>query len=288
MEVGGGEMRPGRPGRRPQGPSPPRPRSAGPPRPPRGDDEGGAWQIEGRHPVQEALRSGRPIHRVVLERGAGGPAIAAIRYAARAAGVPVVEVGPEALARMSRTQRAQGVIALAAARGYVTLEDLLAAAEASGRPALFFCLDGIEDPQNLGAILRVADGCGAHGVVIPRRRSAGLGPGTARASAGAVEHVPVARVANLTHALETLKARGAWVAGADAGGDLDYQDHDWTLPTAVVIGAEGAGLGRLVRERCDVLLRIPMAGRLASLNAAAACAVLGFEAARQRRARGLA
>lgn len=253
---------------------------------PDADPEDAAWQVEGRHPVREALQAGRPIHRILLERGTGGPAIAAIRGAARAAGVPVVELGKDAFARLSRTGRAQGVIALAAARPYVELDDLLLAVAKSGRPALLFCLDQLSDPQNLGTILRVADGCGAHGVVIPKRRSAGLGPGAARASAGAVEHVPVARVPNLVRAIETLKAAGIWAVGADAAGDREYTDVDWTQPTALVIGSEGGGLARLVRETCDVLVKIPMAGRLASLNAATAAAVLGFEAARQRRSRG--
>lgn len=243
-------------------------------------------QIEGRHPVREALASGRLIRKVLVARSRAetGP-LAEIVHLARRRQVSVQEVDPRWLDRMARTRTHQGVIALAAARPAVDPQDILAAARARGEPALVVLLDGIEDPQNVGAIIRVAEGAGAHGVILPARRASGLTSAVARASAGAIEHLPVAVVTNLTRTMKDLKEAGLWAAGADPSGE-DLYATDLMAPLAVVIGSEGRGLSRLVRESCDYLIRIPTRGRVASLNAATAAAVVLFELARRQGGRG--
>lgn len=239
--------------------------------------------IEGRNPVLEALRAGRPINKLLLAHGAQSRgAVDEIIRRARAAGVPVERVDPRAVQRLSPTGRSQGVVALAAARGYAGLDDLLERSRRLGEPALYVLLDGIEDPQNLGAIVRTAEAAGVHGVVVPARRAAGLTAAVARASAGAVEYVPVARVTNLSQAMECLSREQVWTVGIDPGGDRDYTHVDYRQPVALVIGAEGRGISRLVRERCDMLVRLPMKGRIASLNASVAAALVMYEALRQR------
>ncbi|MGH2453190.1 MAG: 23S rRNA (guanosine(2251)-2'-O)-methyltransferase RlmB [bacterium] len=240
-------------------------------------------QIEGRHPVREALASGRPIRKVLVARTPRtGGALAEIVLLARRRRVSVQEVDPRWLDRMAHTRAHQGVIALAGARPTVEPEELLAAARARGEPALVVLLDGMEDPQNVGAIIRVAEAAGAHGLILPARRASGLTPAVARASAGAMEHLPVAVVTNLTRTINDLKRAGLWVLGADLAG-ADFYATDLVPPLAVVIGGEGRGLSRLVRESCDHLVRIPMRGRVASLNAATAAAVLLFEIGRRQR-----
>ncbi len=239
--------------------------------------------IEGRNPVAEALRAGRPVNKILFSRGSGHhPVLAEILSLARAAGVPVESVNKEALDRISTGRAHQGVIALAAARDYVTLADLLDVSQVRGEPALYCVLDGIEDPHNLGAIIRSADASGFHGVVVRARRAAGLTAVVAKASAGAVEYVPVARVSNIAQTIEALKKGDVWVVGIDAAGTVEYTDVDFTLPTAVVVGAEGGGLSDLVRKRCDWLTAIPMKGRVSSLNASVAAALVMYEALRQR------
>lgn len=239
-------------------------------------------QIEGRHPVLEALRVGRPIRKLLVSRSAvPGPAIGELLREARRRGVPVQQVDPAALARLARTRAPQGVIALAAARPTVELADILAGARSRGEAPFVVLLDGVEDPGNLGAVIRSAEAAGAHGVVIPRRRAAGLSPAVAAASAGAVEHLPVAQVSNLAAAIEQLKREGVWVIGADAAARESLYDVDLRPPVALVAGGEGRGLSRLVRERCDRLVRIPMRGATASLNVSVAAAVLMFEVRRQ-------
>lgn len=242
-----------------------------------------AEQIEGRHPVREALAGGRAIRKLLVARTARG-ALADILTLARGRQVPVQEVDPRWLDRIAHGVAHQGVIALAAARPTVGLDDLLARARARGEAPLLVLLDGIQDPQNVGAIIRVAEGAGAHGVVLPARRASGLTAAVARASAGAIEHLPVAQVTNLARAIAGLKRENLWVAGADPAGE-DLYAADLAPPLAVVIGGEGRGLSRLVREACDRLVRIPLAGRVASLNAATAAAVVLFEI-RRRLARG--
>ena len=238
--------------------------------------------LEGRNAVAEALKSGRTLDKVYVASGDTDRALARLAAQAREAGAAVVQVERRRLDQMSATGAHQGIIAQAAAHGYVTLEDILAVAEARGEAPLIVLCDELNDPHNLGAILRTAECAGAHGVVIPKRRSVGLTAVVAKTSAGAVEHMAVARVSNLTAAIEQLKKAGVWVYGTDAAGKTDLYHADFRGPAAIVIGSEGYGMSRLVAERCDVLLSIPMKGQINSLNASAAAAVLLYEAVRQR------
>ncbi|MFO7312003.1 MAG: 23S rRNA (guanosine(2251)-2'-O)-methyltransferase RlmB [Bacillota bacterium] len=246
----------------------------------------GEGLIAGRNPVREALLAGRPVERLLVAEGAGGASLAEIVRLAAERGIAVQYADRRRLDRLAEGQVHQGVVAIAAPKAYVPLEEILARAQAQGEPPLLLLLDEVQDPHNLGSLLRSADGAGAHGVVIPKRRSAGLTMTVARTSAGAVEYVPVAQVPNLVQAIRTLKERGLWVVGADMAGEQDLWDADLTGPLAVVIGGEDKGLGRLVRESCDFLIRIPMRGRVNSLNAGVAGAVILFEIARQRRGGG--
>ena len=251
-----------------------------PPAPREGEGDG---FIEGRNPVVEALRAGHPIDKVYLARGEGDSALGYVAAAARARGIVVVETDRRRLDAMSRTHSHQGVIAVAAAREYASVDDLLAAARDRGEPPLLVVCDELSDPHNLGAVIRTAECAGAHGVIIPKRRSAGLTAVVAKTSAGAVSYLPVARVPNLTALLKQLKQEGIWVFGTAADGATPLYQADLKGPAAIVIGSEGAGMGRLVREQCDFLLSIPMRGRLNSLNASAAAAIVLYEAVRQRR-----
>jgi 23S rRNA (guanosine2251-2'-O)-methyltransferase len=201
---------------------------------------------------------------------------------ARNENIPVQRVDRQRLDKFAPETAHQGVVALAAAREYVEVEDILKAVQ-PGEAPLLMLLDEIHDPHNLGAILRTAEAAGVHGVIIPRRRSAPLTQTVARSSAGAVEYVPVARVANLAMTMEDLKKKGLWIAGADAGGRELYWDARLDGPLALVIGGEDKGLGRLVKERCDMLVRFPMYGRINSLNASVAAALFAYEVLRQRR-----
>ena len=238
--------------------------------------------IEGRNAVIEALRAGETIDKIYLQKGETDRTLGHIASTARAAGVVVVEADKRKLDAMSRTHAHQGVIALAAVREYVSVESILSAAAEKGEPPLIVVCDEISDPHNLGAVIRTAECAGAHGVVIPKRRSAGLTAVVAKTSAGAVAHMPVARVPNIPSLLKDLKKRGVWVFGTAASGDTELYEADLKGPAAVVIGSEGSGMTRLAMENCDVLVRIPMRGRLNSLNASAAAAILLYEAVRQR------
>ena len=238
--------------------------------------------IEGRNAVIEALRAGRNIDKIYLAKGDVDKTLGHIASKARAAGVVVVECDRRKLDYLSATHAHQGVIALCAVREYCTLEDILAlAAEREEKPFVIVC-DEISDPHNLGAIIRSAECAGAHGVVIPKRRSAGLTAIVDKASAGAAEHMLIARVPNLPAALDTLKSRGLWVYGTAADGTSPLWETDLTGPAALVIGSEGDGMGRLVRESCDFTLSLPMKGRLNSLNASAAASIVMYEVLRQR------
>ena len=239
--------------------------------------------IEGRNAVIEALRVGTSIDKIYLQKGETDRTLGHIASKARAAGVVVVEADRRKLDAMSRTHAHQGVIALAAVREYATVEAILQAAADRGEAPLLVICDEISDPQNLGAIIRTAECAGAHGVVIPKRRSAGLTAVVAKTSAGAVAHVPVARVPNLPALLDDLKKQGVWVFGTAADGATSLYDADLKGPSAIVIGSEGSGMGRLVAQRCDFLVSIPMHGKLNSLNASASAAILLYEAVRQRR-----
>ncbi len=243
-------------------------------------DEAGL--IEGRNAVREALRAGTPIDKLYLAAGETDRTLAALAAEARRAGVVVVECERRKLDGMSATHSHQGVIAVAAARAYATVEDLLSAARQRGERPLLVVGDGISDPRSLGAIIRTAECAGAHGVIIPKRRSAGLTATVAKTSAGAVSYLPVARVANIPSLLQQLQKERVWVFGAAAEGTVSLYEADLKGPAALVIGSEGDGMTRLARERCDFLVRIPMRGQISSLNASAAAAILLYEAVRQR------
>ena len=238
--------------------------------------------IEGRNAVIEALRAGTAIDKIYLQKGETDKTLGHIAAKARAAGTVVVEADRRKLDAMSRTHAHQGVIALAPVREYATVEDIFQSAADKGEPPLLVVCDELSDPHNLGAVIRTAECAGAHGVVIPKRRSAGLTAVVGKTSAGAVAHVPVARVPNLPALLKELKDRGVWVFGTAADGTTSLYDADLKGPAAIVIGSEGDGMGRLVRESCDFLVSIPMRGKLNSLNASAAAAILLYEAVRQR------
>lgn len=238
--------------------------------------------IEGRNAISEALKSGRTLDKVFVADGDTDRALSRLAALAREAGAAVVQVDRRRLDQMSQTHAHQGIIAQAAAHSYATVEDILQRAADRGEAPLLILCDELSDPHNLGAILRTAECAGAHGVIIPKRRSVGLTAVVAKTSAGAVEHMPVARVSNLASTIEDLKRQGIWVFGTDAAGTTDLYHADFQGPTAIVIGSEGFGMSRLVAERCDLLLSIPMKGQINSLNASSAAAVLLYEAVRQR------
>ena len=238
--------------------------------------------IAGRNAVTEALKSGRPIDSIYVRKGDRTGSIGAILRMAKQAGITVKEADPKKLDAMCAGENHQGVAAVAAVHAFSEVEDIFALAESRGeRPFIIVC-DEIADPHNLGAILRTAECSGAHGVVIPKRRSAGLTAIVGKTSAGAVAHVPVARVPNITTLLKELKKEGVWVFGAAAEGNTSLYKADLKGPAAIVIGSEGDGMSRLVAENCDFTVSIPMFGKINSLNASAAAAVLLYEAVRQR------
>lgn len=239
--------------------------------------------IAGRNPVIEALKSGTPLNKILLANNIERHGVvAAILHLAQEKSVPVEYVERGVLDRLSAIPANQGVMAYVAAREYVGLTDLLSLAPEGSKPPLYIVLDGIEDPHNLGAIIRTAEATGVRGVIIRERRSVGLTPAVSKASAGAVEYVPVARVPNIAQALDTFKKNRVWVVGVDQAGEVDYTAVDYRPPTAIVIGGEGKGLSVLVRERCDFVVSIPMKGKITSLNASVAAAVVLYEALKQR------
>lgn len=249
------------------------------PQEPREEVEG---QLEGRNAVTEALRSGRTMDKVFIAAGDTDKALQRLAAQAKEAGAVVVPVDRRKLDAMSTTRAHQGVIALAAATEYATIDDLLqTAADRNESPLLVIC-DELSDPHNLGAILRSAECAGAHGVIIPKRRSVGLTATVAKASAGAVEYMKVARVTNLNAAIAELKEKGVWVFGTAAEGSIPMYQANLTGPAAIVIGSEGDGMNRLVQKNCDVTVHIPMAGKITSLNASCAATILLYEAVRQR------
>ena len=240
-------------------------------------------QLEGRNAVTEALRSGRRLDQLYVAEGAVDRSLSRLAAMAAEQGAVVVRCARKKLDAMSQTNAHQGVIAMAAAHEYAELDDVLASAEEKGEAPLIVICDELSDPHNLGAILRTAECVGAHGVIIPKRRSVGLTATVAKASAGAIEYVPVVRVTNVTAAIRELKSRGVWIYGTAADGGIELFDADLSGPAAIVIGNEGSGMSRLVAESCDACIRIPMKGRVSSLNASAAAAVLLYEAFRRRR-----
>ena len=238
--------------------------------------------IEGRNTVIEALRAGTAMDKVYIAKGETDATLGHIASTARGKGIVVVEADRRKLDAMSVTRSHQGVIAVAAVREYASVSDILQSARDKGETPLVVVCDELSDPHNLGAVIRTAEAAGAHGVIIPKRRSAGLTAIVAKTSAGAVSYLPVARVANLTALLRELKEEGLWVFGTAADGSTSLYQADLKGPAAIVIGSEGNGMSRLVREQCDFLLSIPMRGQVNSLNASAAAAVVLYEAVRQR------
>lgn len=235
----------------------------------------------GRNPVLEALRTERDINKIFMGENAVKGSAGQIAQLAKERGVSVQVVPNRKLDQMSEGNH-QGVIAQVAAYQYAEVDDILKLAEERNEQPFIMILDELEDPHNLGSIMRTADAAGAHGIIIPKRRSVGLTATVAKASTGAIEHIPVARVTNLARTIEELKERGLWIAGTDAKGADDYRNLDGTMPIGLVIGSEGKGMGRLIREKCDFLVKLPMAGRITSLNASVAASLLMYEVYRKR------
>lgn len=251
--------------------------------------EESASHVYGVLPVLELLRAGsRPVERITLAEGGHEHRLRELFELARAAGVPVRRVPRAELQRVAPAgANHQGIVATVAAARYLSTEELLArltARKGTEDEPLAVVLDGVEDPRNLGAIIRTAECAGAHGVFVPERRAAGLTETVAKAAAGALEYVPVARAANVARLVEELKEQGIWTVGTAADAAQDYTEWDWRQPCALLLGGEGAGLRRLVRERCDVLVRVPLRGRISSLNVSVAAGVVLYEAVRQRTA----
>ncbi|MBP2645657.1 MAG: methyltransferase, TrmH family, group 3 [Firmicutes bacterium] len=238
--------------------------------------------VAGRNSVMEALKGGRTINKLLVSKGERQGSLKEIVGLARAKGLVVQEVEQGKLDSLAEGVRHQGVVAMVAPVAYVELEDILAKAKQQGEPPFLVLLDEIEDPHNVGAILRTAEAAGVHGVLIPKRRSCPLSATVAKTSAGAVEYVPVARIGNVAQTLERLKKAGLWVIGADMDGQKSYYQADLKGPVLLVVGSEGRGLSRLTKEACDFLVKIPMVGKVSSLNASVACSLLLYEIFRQR------
>ena len=248
---------------------------------PREQGPRGADLIAGRNAIAEALRAGRAIDSLYVQRGERSGALQALVKKAKEAGATIKEADPKKLDYLCGGANHQGVVAVAAVKEYATVEDLFRRAQEKDEPPFFIVCDELEDPHNLGAILRTAECAGAHGVIIPKRRSVGLTYAVGKASAGAVEYLPVARVGNLPSLLEELKARGLWIYAADMDGS-PWCQTDFTGPTSLVIGSEGRGVGRLVKEKADFVVSLPLKGNINSLNASVAAGILCYEVARQR------
>lgn len=236
--------------------------------------------VIGRNAVRELLRSGREIDKLLVRRGDREGSIVVLIAEAKKAGIPVIEVEKSKLDELSGNANHQGIVAMAAEKSYCSIEDILAIAAERGEAPLIVIADGITDPYNLGTLIRCAEGVGAHGLIIPKRRAAGLTPLVTKASAGAIEHLAIARVPNISAAIEELKEHGVWVYGAEVGGQ-NYYDTDLSGACAIVMGSEGEGISRLVLEKCDFKISIPMYGHVNSFNVAAAAAVVLAEASRQ-------
>jgi len=239
--------------------------------------------IVGRNPVMEALRAGTSIETILLSTSVRGRFVADLRREASRHGVVVKAVPPDYLKRRAGTEAHQGVVAVASEWSYVPLEEILRRAKAADMPALVVILQGVQDPQNLGSIIRTAEALGVHGIVIPKRRAVGVTPAVTKASAGATEHMPIAVVTNVARTLSCLKDAGLWIVGAEAGARPMTWEIDLTVPLGLVLGSEGKGISRLVREMCDFLVEIPMGGKVNSLNVSVAAGIVLYEVIRQRR-----
>lgn len=240
--------------------------------------------ICGRNAVFEAVRSGREIDRLLVAHSVSGGSVAAIIAKAKQAGILIKEISPQKLDFLCGGANHQGVAIQFASQRYAQVEDILKKAEESGKPPFIIICDEIEDPHNLGAIIRTAECCGAHGIIIPKRRSASLNATVAKSASGALEYMPVARVTNIANEIEKLKEKGIWVFGADMDGK-DYTYFDYNIPCAIVIGNEGKGIGPLVAKKCDEMIQLPMFGQINSLNASVAAGVLMYEVVRKRNAK---
>lgn len=239
--------------------------------------------IEGRNPVYEAICGEMPIEKIYISNTSGGSQIKKIIDAAKMAGVPFKSVSPDKIDEMAKTDSNQGVVAICAEITYSTVNDILNRAKDKGESPFILIADEITDPHNLGAIIRTANAVGAHGVIIPKNRSAGVNPVVFKTSAGAAAYTPVARVGNLSQTMNELKKQGVWITGADMSGEQEMCDSDLSGPIAIVVGSEGKGITKRIRQECDFLVRIPMVGEINSLNASVAAAVLMYETLRQRR-----
>ena len=236
--------------------------------------------IAGKNPVLEALRAGREINKLWIAEGVKKTGIQELIDLAKERGVLVQFVPKQKVDKLADNH--QGIVASVAAYQYAEIEDLFNAAKAKNEDPFFLILDELEDPHNLGSIMRTADAIGVHGIIIPKRRAVGLTAVVAKASTGAIEHVPVVRVTNLAQTVDELKERGVWIAGTDAKGSADYRKMDATLPLAIIIGSEGKGMARLLKDKCDFLYHLPMVGHVTSLNASVAAALLMYEVYRKR------
>ena len=252
------------------------------PRDAREENTVGNGAVIGRNAVRELLRSGRPVDKLLVQNGPREGALTPLVGEAIARGIPVVETERRKLDALSGGAPHQGVIALAAEKEYCTVDDILKIAEERGELPLIVVADGICDPYNLGAVIRCAEGCGAHGLILPKRHAAGLSPVVTKASAGAIEHLAIAKVANIAAAVEDLKEKGVWTYAAEAGGS-DFRAVDMRRAVAIVLGSEGEGVSEVVRKKCDYVVSIPMYGHVNSFNVSTAAAVLLCEAARQQR-----
>lgn len=238
--------------------------------------------LVGRNPIMEALKSGSPIHKMFIQKGANKGSVIEIISRAKERKIPIQEVERKYLDSLVPETNHQGIVAAVPVREYAEVEDILDRAKQSKEDPFILMLDELEDPHNLGAVLRTADAVGVHGVIIPKRRAVGLTSTVVKTSAGAVEYVPVARVANLVQTVEKLKEAGCWVVGADMDGETLWDSKNLTGSLVCVIGSEGQGISRLLKEKCDFLVKIPMKGRISSLNAATATAVLCYEILRRK------
>jgi 23S rRNA (guanosine2251-2'-O)-methyltransferase len=237
--------------------------------------------IIGKNPVIEALKSNRDINKILIAEGSQRGQMQQVTSLAKEGNVLVQFVPKKKLDQITDGNH-QGVLAYVAAYQYAELDDLFSAAEAKEEPPFFLLLDEIEDPHNLGSIMRTADAVGAHGIIIPKRRAVGLTATVAKASTGAIEYIPVVRVTNMARTIDQLKELGVWIVGTDASASEDYRHFDATLPLGLVIGNEGKGMGRLIKEKCDFLIKLPMAGKVTSLNASVAASLLMYEVYRKR------
>ena len=239
-------------------------------------------RLEGRNPVMEALRSDRPIDKIYVQSGEKNGSVLKILSLAREKKIPVMEVEKNKLDKMSSTNAHQGVIASVAAKEYSSVEDILSYAKEKGEAPFIVICDDISDPHNLGSIIRTANAAGVHGVIIPKRNGVGLTATVAKTSAGAIEFTRVAKVTNIAKTIDMLKENNVWVVGADMDGEKNIYEHDFSGSVAIVIGSEGFGISRLVKEKCDFIVNIPMVGRISSLNASVAGALMIYEALRGR------